>query len=122
MKNYKTSLGTYEAMTKMQNTCEFLGSYNYTMEDGEVINGEWQTIIEDEYTPIVKVECKNGYFCVTDYAKSVEKLLDKNEVKVNKKAFVNGYGEKTERNITCSTYEKAQKRMSKEIMSFIGGR
>jgi len=75
MTNHKTSLGTYEAMEKMRKTCEFLGSYNYAMEDGEVIAGEWQTITEDEYTPIVKVECKNGYFCVTDYTKNVEKLL-----------------------------------------------
>lgn len=41
--------------------------------------------------------------------------------KENEKAFVNGFGEATKRNITCSTYEKAQKRNSKAMLSFIGG-
>lgn len=45
-----------------------------------------------------------------------------NEVKTNTKTFVNGFKEATERNITCSTYERAQKRMSKEILLFIGGK
>jgi len=44
-----------------------------------------------------------------------------NEVKTNIKTFVNGFGESSKRNITCSTYERAQNRMSKEILSFIGG-
>ncbi|MGL6201129.1 MAG: hypothetical protein ACRC3H_19590 [Lachnospiraceae bacterium] len=35
---------------------------------------------------------------------------------------VNGFGEATAREITCATYERAQKRLDKEIMSFIGGR
>ena len=75
MSNYKTELGTYEAMTKIQKTCEFLGEYNYTMHDGEVIIGEWQTVTDDGYTPIVKVECKDGYFCTTNYRNNIEKLL-----------------------------------------------
>lgn len=73
--NYKIELNAYEAMAKMQKTCEFLGGYNYIMPDGEIINGEWQTITDDEYTPIAKVECKDGYFFTTNYRKSVEKLL-----------------------------------------------
>ncbi|URZ06452.1 hypothetical protein [Clostridium felsineum] len=35
------------------------------------------------------------------------------------KTFVNSFGEATKRNVTCSTYEKAQKRISKEILNFI---
>jgi FtsZ-binding cell division protein ZapB len=42
--------------------------------------------------------------------------------KDNKKVFVNGFGEATKREITCSTYEKAQKRNSKAIFSFMGSR
>jgi hypothetical protein len=38
----------------------------------------------------------------------------------NKKVFVNGFGEATKREITCSTYEKSQKRNSKAILSFMG--
>jgi len=53
------------------------------MEDGEVVAGEWQTITDDEYIPIVKVECKNGYFCVTDYTKNVEKLLPQGQPGAN---------------------------------------
>lgn len=52
----------------------------------------------------------------------LERAKHTNEVKENEKIFVNGFKEATKRNITCSTYERAEKRMSKEILSFIGGR
>jgi FtsZ-binding cell division protein ZapB len=42
--------------------------------------------------------------------------------KENKRVFVNGFGEATKREITCSTYEKSQKRDSKAILSFMGSR
>lgn len=38
------------------------------------------------------------------------------------KTFINGYGEATKRYITSSTYERAEKRRQKEILSFIGNR
>lgn len=38
-----------------------------------------------------------------------------------KKPFVNSFGEATKRPITNSTYEKAQKKLSKQIMKYIGG-
>ncbi|MBO5025961.1 MAG: hypothetical protein J6C86_07460 [Bacteroidaceae bacterium] len=38
---------------------------------------------------------------------------------VNKQTFVNGYGEATTREITSSTYSRACKRLSKQVMSFI---
>lgn len=41
--------------------------------------------------------------------------------KDDKKVFVNSFGEATKREITCSTYEKEQKRNSKAMLSFIGG-
>ena len=43
-----------------------------------------------------------------------------NEAKAKKK-FVNSFGEATKRNITNATYEKAQKKLSKQIMKYIGG-
>ena len=36
-----------------------------------------------------------------------------------KKTFVNGYGEATKREITSSTYTRAEKRLSKQIMNFV---
>ena len=38
-----------------------------------------------------------------------------------KKPFINGFGEATKRYVTSTTYERAKKRQSKEIMKFIGG-
>ncbi|MGL6200596.1 MAG: hypothetical protein ACRC3H_16830 [Lachnospiraceae bacterium] len=38
------------------------------------------------------------------------------------KTFVNGFGEATTREITSSTYERAQKRLDKKILSFMGRR
>lgn len=35
------------------------------------------------------------------------------------KIFINGFGEASQRNISCSTYERQQKRTGKEILSFI---
>ena len=34
--------------------------------------------------------------------------------------FINGYGEATTREIVSSTYKRAEKRLSKQIMNFIG--
>ena len=38
-----------------------------------------------------------------------------------KKPFINGFGEATKRYVTSTTYERADKRQSKEIMKYIGG-
>ena len=38
-----------------------------------------------------------------------------------KKPFINAFGEATKRYVTSTTYERAEKRNSKEIMKFIGG-
>lgn len=37
-----------------------------------------------------------------------------------KKTFINGYGEATTKYISTSTYERAEKRRQKEIVSFLG--
>lgn len=38
------------------------------------------------------------------------------------KTFINGYGEATNKYITSSTYERAEKRRQKEVLSFMGNR
>ena len=50
-----------------------------------------------------------------------KKMNNRNSTKEDKKVFVNGFGEATKREITCSTYEKAQRRNAKAMLSFIGG-
>jgi len=45
-----------------------------------------------------------------------------NEVKINEKPFVNGFGEATKRNITCSGYDRAEKRNAKAMLLFVGGK
>lgn len=67
-----------------------------------------------------------------DGSKKLKELLNQlweleKEEKKNKtsdvisKKYVNGYGEATGREITSSTYIRADRRLSKEIMSFVGG-
>lgn len=56
--------------------------------------------------------------------KELQELELNSKVNINKsgkesKIFVNGFGEATKRNITCGTYERSEKRISKEILSFI---
>lgn len=43
-------------------------------------------------------------------------------IKENDKVFVNGFGEATKRNITCSSYVRAEKRSAHTILSFMGNR
>lgn len=45
-----------------------------------------------------------------------------NEVKTNEKTFINGFGEATTKYISCSGYERAQKRNSKAMLLFVGGK
>ena len=40
----------------------------------------------------------------------------------NNQVFVNGYGEATQRKISTSTYDKQQKRLAKDMLSFMGNR
>ena len=50
-----------------------------------------------------------------------EKAEKENKVSKVSEKYINGYGEATSREITSSTYIRADRRLSKEIMSFIGG-
>jgi hypothetical protein len=51
---------------------------------------------------------------------NAKREVRENEAKAKKK-FVNSFGEATKRNITNATYEKAQRKLAKDIMRFIGG-
>lgn len=48
------------------------------------------------------------------------KTEDVNKSNKESKTFVNGFGEATKRNITCGSYNRIEKRMQKEVLSFIG--
>lgn len=51
-----------------------------------------------------------------------ERLKRKRNQATAQKKFVNSYGEATKRNITNQTYERAQRRLEKEVASFLGRR
>ena len=55
---------------------------------------------------------------LTDEFNKQLNILPKEKTKINK-TFVNSFGEATNRKITCSTYERANNKLSKEIMNFI---
>lgn len=52
--------------------------------------------------------------------KEREERTANKENKNETKTFINGYGEATSKYITSLTYERAEKRRQKEILSFIG--
>lgn len=59
--------------------------------------------------------------------KTIQKLLaelnsyrDTEFKQTQSKIVINGYGEATKRNITCTTYENQQRRLSEEILNFVG--
>jgi replicative DNA helicase len=54
--------------------------------------------------------------------KERDETLANEDNKKETKTFVNGYGEATKRYITSSTYERAEKRRQKAVLSFIGNR
>ncbi|MEX0598491.1 MAG: hypothetical protein WD512_18560 [Candidatus Paceibacterota bacterium] len=80
---------------------------------------------EREMQPLIE-EWREGSKLLKSMFKELHELEEKERsntvnMKEDKKVFVNGFGEATRREITCSTYEKAQKRHSKAMLSFIGG-
>jgi hypothetical protein len=79
MELIKTNKNTYEAMKIIGATFNCVGTYKFTHQDGEVIEGyEYKEVnenSEDEFTPIVKVECADGYFYTTNYKDDVKNRL-----------------------------------------------
>ena len=72
---------------------------------------------------LILTEWRKGSKIFKSMIEKLQELESNNTTnkKENKKVFVNGFGEASKREITCSTYEKLQKRNSKAILSFIGG-
>lgn len=64
-------------------------------------------------------EARKKYNAELDRIAALEKSTEQNTPETKK--FINGYGEATDREITSSTYNRAQKRLSKQIYNFVGG-
>jgi hypothetical protein len=79
MELIKTNKGTYEAMKIIRATFNCVGTYEYTHQDGEIIEGyEYKEVnenFEDEFTPIAKVECSDGYFYATNHKNDIKNRL-----------------------------------------------
>lgn len=74
--------------------------------------------------PILKAwrEGKDKLLSLLEELKELELAEIKNTNKpIEHKTFVNGFGEATRREITTLTYRRQQKRLDKEILSFISG-
>lgn len=81
---------------------------------------------KEEMQPILQ-QWREGSKKIKELIKTLNKLEAEERISIGttrkeQKTFVNGYGEATKRNITCSGYEKAEKRNSKAMMLFVGGK
>ncbi|MED4787079.1 hypothetical protein P9654_06910 [Bacillus atrophaeus] len=78
MEFVKTNKSTYEAMEIIRETFNCVGTYEYIL-DNEVIECyEYKEVNEnykDEFTPIIKVECTDGYFYATNYKNDVKNRM-----------------------------------------------
>ena len=76
---------------------------------------------EEEMQPLIE-KWRDGSRRVKELILQKNKLLTserKPKHITSGQTFVNGYGEATTREITSSTYSRASKRLSKQVMSFI---
>ncbi|MEJ3719152.1 hypothetical protein WGM54_14115 [Paenibacillus polymyxa] len=75
--------------------------------------------------PILE-EWREGSKILKSMIKELQKLEitdnKTNFIEKNNGKFVNGFGEATKRNITCTGYERAEKRNAQAILSFMGNR
>lgn len=81
--------------------------------------------MDKNYEPIV-TEWRKGSKKLGELKTEWNKLKDelaklkRDEENKKEKTFVNSYGEATKREITSTTYNNYQKRLDKQILSFIG--
>ena len=77
---------------------------------------------EDDMQPIIKKwrEGSNRIKQLISKRNLLEKCEKEQTLVSENRPLVNGYGEATTREITSSTYKRAEKRLSKQIMNFIG--
>lgn len=50
----------------------------------------------------------------------IRREIQKHNSHIQKKTFVNSYGEATKREITNATYQRAQKRIEKTLLAYVG--
>jgi hypothetical protein len=77
---------------------------------------------EKEMQPTIK-KWREGSNKIKGMIKELQLLELKNKKIENKnthQVFINGYGEATNRDITSSLYQRNQKRLAKDILSFLG--
>jgi hypothetical protein len=87
--------------------------FQYRLQDKEM-----QPIIQEWREGSKKVKALLDELYKIEMKERDEKLANIKEPKT----FINGYGEATNKYITSSTYEKAERRRQKEILSFMGRR
>ena len=77
-------------------------------------------IHEEKMQPLIK-EWRDGSNRLKQLISKRNMLMKSKEPSFSseKKTFVNGFGEATKREITTSTYARAEKRLSKQIMNFV---
>ncbi|HHX62321.1 MAG TPA: hypothetical protein GX707_16660 [Epulopiscium sp.] len=71
--------------------------------------------------PVLK-QWRDGSYRLKEMIRELQVLESKKietERKEDTQVIINGYGEATSREITCSSYKQSQKKLSKEILSFI---
>ncbi len=76
---------------------------------------------EEEMQPIIK-KWRDGSMYIKQLIAQRNQLVEcerKSNYVSSERTFVNGYGEATEREITSTTYIRSDKRLSRQVMSFI---
>jgi predicted HNH restriction endonuclease len=90
--------------------------FQYRLQDKEL-----QPLIQEWREGSKKLRILDDALYQLEMKERDEKLTNEDNKKETK-TFVNGYGEATNKYITCSTYERAEKRRQKEVLSFMGRR
>jgi hypothetical protein len=90
--------------------------FQYRLHDEEM-----QTLINQWREGSAKLKALDNELNQLEMKERDEKLASKGN-KQETKTFINGYGESTNKYITSSTYERAEKRRQKEVLSFMGNR
>jgi len=76
----------------------------------------------NEKADVILNQWRNGSSKLKNLIRELQELeLINKKIECDKepRIFINGFKEVTKRNITCNTYERANKRMEKEILAFI---
>jgi predicted HNH restriction endonuclease len=82
---------------------------------------EMQPIIQEWREGSVKLKALLNELHQLEIKERNERVANEENVKETK-TFINGYGEATNKYITSTTYERAEKRRQKEVLSFMGNR